>query len=142
MHLVELDERFADLVFFALDYGVGSVDEGGPLVPFVIVQDSDGQRSLKRFAVGQLEVSAEAAFEHARGSLATDKRVAVVVDTFLSHEAVRTDAIVVEANDGPSGTNIMVAQRYRPKQRLRRLKTLGEPIFLDAGQHGRLMAPA
>jgi hypothetical protein len=30
MDVTELDEGFADLVFFALDYGVRSVDEGGP----------------------------------------------------------------------------------------------------------------
>jgi len=47
---IEMNEKFADLVFLALDHGVESVREsGGPLVPFVMFVHND-ELMLQRFA--------------------------------------------------------------------------------------------
>jgi hypothetical protein len=64
--------------------------------------------------------------------------VAVAFDGFLTWEGERTDAIYVEAIDEPAAAHVVVAQRYKPKRRLSKLKRVGEPVFLDAEAYGKL----
>ena len=44
-------DELMDLIFTGLDYGIDSVRDGGPLVPFVLVEH-EGQRALRRIVVG------------------------------------------------------------------------------------------
>ena len=86
----------------------------------------------------KLEESVGAPFEFASNEKGV--RVAVAFDGFLTWERERRDAIYVETIDRPTAVQVIVAQRYKPKRRLFNLKRLGDPVFLDPREHGRLRA--
>jgi len=73
MDVGAFETGFSDFVDLALNHGVGSVEGGRPLIPFVLIE-TNGQRHLRRFALERLEESVDAAFEFA--SDAQDIRVA------------------------------------------------------------------
>lgn len=137
MESAALEAGFSDLVFLALNHGVDSVEGGGPLIPFVMVE-SKGQRELRRFVLERIEESVEAAFAFASNAQNEADRVAVAFDGYLTWQGKRTDAIYVEASDGPTAAHVLVAQRYRPKRPLSKLKRVGDPLFLDAEEKGKL----
>ena len=91
-----MTEALATLAFVALDHGIESVREGGPLIPFAIHEGLDGERNLTRF-VAEREKEGEArAREFARQNIA-DGRVAIAWDGYLTVDGDRADAILVEA---------------------------------------------
>lgn len=97
-----------DLASFALQHAVRSiVPEGGPLIPFSMLESTQG-RSLQRFA-GELGESVERARAHVRGSGAV--RAAVAWDGYLTADGRRDDAVFVEASDA-GGVSVVVAHRY------------------------------
>ena len=57
---ISASDELMNLAFFALDHGVESVKEGGPLVPFAVIENADG-RSLSRFVAETLEEGQEQA---------------------------------------------------------------------------------
>lgn len=134
----EIAQAAANLVFLGLEHGIDSIRDGGPLVPFVITELA-GVHDVTRFAAGNLEhagdlgASVERAVEHVRSlTLGPDDSAVVAYDGYLSTDADgRQDAIFVEAIDG-LGHVAFVAQRYRPKGRLRGFQVLGNPALLPA----------
>ncbi|MFS0700720.1 DUF3806 domain-containing protein [Cellulomonas sp. 179-A 4D5 NHS] len=116
------------LASFALAHAVHSiVPEGGPLVPFCLLEDADGGRSLHRF-VGELGESVERARDHVRASGAV--RAAVAWDGYLTADGSRTDALFVEASDA-GRASVLRAQRYAPVPG--RTAPVGEPVTLERG---------
>jgi hypothetical protein len=89
---------------------VGSVEGGGALIPFVLVE-SKGQREIRRFVLERIEESVEATFAFASNAQNEADRVAVAFDGYLTWQGKRTDAIYVEASDGPTAAHVLVAQR-------------------------------
>jgi hypothetical protein len=126
---LEMSQQFADLVFLALDHGVESVREGGPLIPFIIFERS-GERTLERFVAELLE-QGEA---HARQALANlpaeVTAYAFAYDGYLTVEGTRTDAIYVEASERGRAAGVRLAQRYTPKEGSRSLQTIGNAAFV------------
>ncbi|MHB8891282.1 MAG: hypothetical protein ACYC65_04475 [Candidatus Limnocylindrales bacterium] len=133
----QLSEPLSDLLFLGLDHGVDSVRGGGPLIPFVIVEGPEG-RSLKRFVAGtpeaiDLEGSVRQAVEHARDQVRQDgSRLVLVYDAYLRLGEERFDAVYAEVVEHGS-VQAVIAQRYRPKGRLRRFETIGNPGQLPVG---------
>jgi hypothetical protein len=128
-----------DVVFAGLDHGIDSVRGGGPLVPFVIVEH-DGARALRRFVVGdpfELEesVAQAALFAREAAGLSGD-RLVLVYDAYLRMSDERFDATYAEGIEGGSLAAI-IAQRYRPKGRIRGLETIGNAQALPPDM-GRL----
>lgn len=123
-----------DVVFAGLDHGIDSVRGGGPLVPFVIVEH-DGERNLHRFVVGdpfELEESVAKATEYARETAGqSGDRLVLVYDAYLRMQDDQFDAIYAEGIEG-GGPVAIIAQRYRPKGRIRGLDTIGNPQALPA----------
>jgi len=129
--MAELSGELADLVLAALDHGVDSVREGGPLIPFVM-SDTGSERTLARFAAERLEDGVAQGVAHVaakRGEAGT--RHALVYDGYLTLPSEGgTDAIYAEGVEaGRHGVMILV-QRYRPKRALRRFETIGNPALL------------
>ena len=54
----EYSQELIDLAFAALDHGIDSVREGGPLIPFVM-SETGSERTLTRFAAEMLEEGLE-----------------------------------------------------------------------------------
>ena len=120
-----------ELVFLALDHGIDSVTEGGPLIPFALMETSDG-RELTRFAPGTLEAGQALAREHVRA--AGVDRAAIAYDGYLTVQGDRADAVFVEAQERGQNDSIVFAQRYRPGGRFKKFTTIGNAAFVDSGE--------
>jgi hypothetical protein len=103
-----------DLVFLALDHGVGSVSDaaGEALIPFLLTQDASGQRGLKRFMADTLEESVGMARSEARGLHPTVQLAVLAYDGFVTIQGQRSDAVVVQAQRRGASRSEMYAQRY------------------------------
>jgi hypothetical protein len=55
---------------------------------------------------------------------------AFAFDGFITVEGTRTDAILVEASERNRPAAMRMAQRYSPKNLLRRFQTIGNPAFV------------
>ena len=88
---IEMSEKFADLVFFALDHGVNSVrDSGGPLIPFV-VYEQDGELKLQRFVTERLEEGPEQAREAIAASPENVAAYALAYDGYITIEGATAE---------------------------------------------------
>ncbi len=126
----ETPETTMDLLFLGLDHGVESVRaSGGPLTPFVIVERS-GERQLIRFSSDTLESATAQGVSRIRATHLEPGDCAVLVyDGYLTTSEGRLDAIYAEAVDD-AGRVTVVAQRYKPKSRLRSFETVGNAALL------------
>ncbi len=140
-----VSDELQELSILGIDHGIESVRDGGPLIPFVIVEH-DGERKLQRCIAGEpdaidLEGSVAAAVSAAREAMATpDARVVLVYDAYLRMEGERFDAVYAEAVEG-GAVAAVIAQRYRPKARFRGFDTIGNlaglpPTFGHLGEAG------
>lgn len=127
----ELSGELADLVLAALDHGVDSVREGGPLIPFVM-SDTGSERTLARFVAERLEDGVAQAVAHVAAKRdETGTRHALVYDSYLTLPSEgRSDAIYAEGVEAGSDGVMILVQRYRPKRALRRFDTIGNPALL------------
>jgi hypothetical protein len=134
-------DELSELIFAGLDHGIDSVRDGGPLVPFVIAERG-GERSLQRFMAGtpeqfELEGSVDQAAAFVRDAIKEpDARFVLVYDAYLRLENDRFDAIYAEGVESGVLAGV-IAQRYRPKGRLRGFDTIGNPAALPVSM-GRL----
>ena len=131
MSEVPPSDQLLDLVFAALDHGIESVQEGGPLIPFALTEGSDG-RNLTRFVAETLEEGQQQARSHLRGQGAT-ARAAIAYDGYLTVDGERSDAVLVEGHERGQAASVTFAQRYRPGGRLRKFTTIGNAAFLGEG---------
>jgi hypothetical protein len=120
-------DELMELAFFALDHGVESVREGGPLIPFAVTETAAG-RDLSRFMAETLEQGQEEARRHVRSQPDAD-RVAVAYDGYATIEGERSDAIFVEAHERGQPASVIILQRYRPRGRLKKFDTIGNPAL-------------
>jgi hypothetical protein len=128
---IPASDELLDLIFAALDHGVGSVAEGGPLVPFALTETEDG-RELARFVAETLEEGQEQSRRHVRAA-SDARRAAIAYDGYLTVEEERSDAIFIEAQDRGQGNAVVFAQRYRPGGRLRKFSPIGNAAFVGVG---------
>ena len=127
---IQMSEKFADLVFFALDHGVDSVRaSGGPLTPFIVVEQ-DGKRELHRFATERLEDGQQRAREAVAALPPSATAYALAYDGYVTVQGTKFDAILVEASERGRPTGVRMTQRYTPKKFLRSFQTVGNPALL------------
>jgi hypothetical protein len=127
---IQMSEKFAGLVFLALDHGVDSVRaSGGPLTPLVVVEQ-DGKRELHRFATELLEEGQQRAREAIAALPPTATAYAMAYDGYITVQGTKFDAILVEASERGRPAGVRMAQRYTPKKFLRSFQTVGNPALL------------
>lgn len=125
-------DELTDLTSFALDHAVNSVSSGGPLIPFVVVENVQGRR-LARFAAATLEEGVAQARNHlATADHGDARRLAVAYDGYLSIDGGRWDAVYIEAQDTGTAQAFVFPQRYKPKARLRKFRSVGDAVSLGA----------
>ena len=126
---IEMSEKFADLVFLALDHGVESVrDSGGPLIPFVIIEQGD-KRGIQRFVTDRLEEGPERAREAIVASPPSVTAYALAYDGYITIEGTKYDAILVEASERGRPAGVLMAQRYTIKEQ--NFEMIGNPVLLE-----------
>jgi hypothetical protein len=127
---IEMSEKFADLVFLALDHGVDSVREsGGPLIPFVMFVNND-ELMLQRFVTERLEEGPEQAREAIASSPESVTAYALAYDGYITVDGTKFDAILVEASERGRPAGVRMAQRYSIKKSLQSFETIGNPALL------------
>lgn len=127
---IEMSEKFADLVFMALDHGVESVrDSGGPLIPFVVIEGEDGARGIQRFVTERLEEGPERAREAITALPASVAAYALAYDGYITIENTKFDAILVEASERDRPAGVLMAQRYIIKKE--NFEIIGNPVLLE-----------
>lgn len=78
----QMSEQVSDLTLLSLHHALDSIEEGGPLIPFVIVESGDS-RQLHRFVAERLEEGVAKAQEFI-GTDAGWQRAALAYDGYLS----------------------------------------------------------
>lgn len=141
MHDIGASDALMDLMFDALDHGIGTVSDFGPeagaMHPFVMVQDGE-RREMARL------IGADAAGDIERGRAMLRNRggdrAALVYDGYVPDEGGKSDAILVEAAERGMGHGLLFAQRYAPAVGEGLFRTVGNPQYL--GQVDALLPPA
>ncbi len=118
-----------DLIFFTLDHGTESVRSGGPLVPFLVVEE-EGKRSIRRYAANRLEQGVAQAKEEASKLAPAAERYAIAYDGYLTTESVKHDAIFVEAAERGESRGVRFAQRYVPRRISKEFNIVGNVAYL------------
>jgi len=130
--LFEIDDRFAGLIFLALDHAIDSIKEGGPLVPFLFHEGPAGERNraLARYDASFYEESVLRA-RFAAAALPNSVETCVLAfDGFITVEGIKSDAILVEASQRGRPKGLVFAQRYQPAHGPEVLRKIGNAAFL------------
>jgi len=115
------------LMFLALDHGVDSVSEGGPLIPFALTKMT-GKPNLTRIQVERLEDSRNATIGIVLEK--NPKMYAIAYDGYVTIKNKKFDAIIVEAGQRGEKKALKLCQRYVPKKSLRKFTKIGNPAYL------------
>jgi len=126
---IEASQRLGDLLFLALDHGVDSVRQGGPLVPFVIAE-VDGKRSIDRFVAEPYEMAVAEARMAASKLSRQSSIYALAYDGFVTIGGDKYDAIIVHGAERGNGKAYLLAQRYVPAKDGKSLEVLGNPVLV------------
>jgi hypothetical protein len=129
--------EFNDLIFDALDTGIGCIEKmGGPLPPFVAILDRFGKRESKYFAnpVFQYELSLEQARKYVEESAPILSVYAIVYDGFITLKNRKWEAVFVEAGMRDREMGVLLCQRYEQKG-------LFKKRFVRVGNPGRVEQP-
>jgi hypothetical protein len=131
----ELTDELMAVVVLAADHALDCVRRGGPLAPFVLSETALGARRLQRVGVGERADHA-ASLAEAR-ALATacageDAIVALVHGGTAWVGGEHQHAVVVECTE-LGGPTLLFVQAYRPRRRLRPLRTSGNLTFVGEG---------
>ena len=112
--LEHASEELFVLIAEALDHGVSSIEDlGGPLIPFVIIDDGT-QKVLTRLVVADSAAAVARGSALVREAPTSVSRYALTFDTYVSAGTERLDAIVVFASERSMAQAAAVAQCYRP----------------------------
>ena len=117
------------LLLFAMDHAIESVRAGNVRLTPLVAAEIDGQAELHRFDGDTLEESLAAATHYVTIECRPGMRAVLVYPGYLTDGERRSDAIYAESLD-EWGNVTIVAQRYRPRSRLRGFEAIGNPVQL------------
>lgn len=120
-------EDLARLALIALEQGIGAVNEGGPLVPFVLTEEGQHRR-LEQFMAPTFEEGIGQARAYAGQCISG--RVVIVFDGYLcTPEGDQFDAIYAHAFEAGQLNSHVFAQRYRPADDAGDFGLIDEPVY-------------
>ena len=130
--MAEISVEMSDLMFAALDFAVASIEESGPLIPFVMTISKRGEKKLDRFALEFLEQGVEAAKAHIQSEKENIKAYAMAWDGYITLEGKKWDSVFVEAGELSREQGILLAQRYEQKGFFKKRNLpLGNPALVE-----------
>lgn len=122
-------KELLELIHFALDHGIESIQGGGPLIPFLLSTGA-GRPTLQRFVADSLDRSREMVEEAATRLGADVELYAFAIDGYLREGDQRQDAVIVEAGQRGQSHAFLFAQPYQPKDVTRDFQVLGDPTLV------------
>lgn len=132
-------ETLAELIECALEHGVDSVSTGEPLIPFVMYDDTAGERQLQRhFAPtddGQgidLDASVASAKKFANGLAGKAFRATVVVDGRIADptDGQKRDCLLAFGYEDGEPEQVILGQIYFPAKGLRKFSIRENLVLL------------
>lgn len=124
---VPFSDALAELALFALEHGVRSVDEGGPLVPFVVIEQGKGPE-VRQFMAPTVEESLEQARAYAAAAIGG--RVVIAYEGYLqTPEGEKYDAIYAQAFEDGEPNSHVFAQCYEPGGEGKAFGLIDEPVY-------------
>ncbi len=127
-------EAIIDLFEFAFDHAFGSIEKGGPLVPFGIIETGE-ERSLARYMDEELSAAVESGLTALRTHEPRPDRAVMVFESYinLEDEHGRCDAISVFAQEGGEGFRLGMRFKYVKKLLGTRIKLIDDmPHLFEA----------
>jgi hypothetical protein len=132
-----VNEQLLALVSFTVEHALASIEQGAPLIPFLI-SEKDGERLLGRFFTGRLEDSVEELVRNAQATISSVDRLALAFDGYVTSDGLKAEAIVVRATESSEGLSHNFGQRYTRSARDLRTVRLGELMFLGSERTSEL----
>jgi hypothetical protein len=128
--------EYADFFFLAIDHACGSIEDGGgPLIPFVMTVNSDGEKQLQRFVTERLEDGLKHAREYVDVNQDKLDMYAIAWDGYVTIDDERTDAVFVEAGERNDSLGVIFCQRYREVKRgllqRKKFESIGNPVLIE-----------
>ena len=129
-NISQADKKLVDLMIFALEHGVATVQiKGkGPLVPFVVTEIK-GEREKHRFFTHHIEDGLSEAVRFLKDDEKSDF-AALVYDAFLPIEDKNINAVVVRGYDRKDTVGYALGQRYLPSKFFSFFKLSGGKVSL------------
>ncbi len=111
-----------DLALLALHHGIASISPPakGPLIPFAVIEDAQGNRTLARFMGATIDEGIDQARETMR-TRSDAMRVAIAFDGDLQVGRQRIDAVWAEVHTRGATNGYMFMQRFETGGFLRRV---------------------
>lgn len=132
-------KELLEVIFLALDHATKSVlKSNGPLVPFAIVEASNGEQHVSRFTTGRNPNEARL---HARSYVSQTVdcvRYAIAGDGTLNESGGRAPVVMVEAGQRGEPHGFVFIQRFASTSNCRFAQVLGNPGIID---HPPLLQP-
>jgi hypothetical protein len=121
-----------DLALIALNHAVKSVlRTNGPLVPFAILESSNGERGLARFMTGR---NPEETRQRSRIHVAEDQdcvKYAIAADGSETENGRRIPVVMVELGERGKPGCFSFIQRFASNSKCRFSKPVGDPRIID-----------
>ena len=128
-----IETKLNDITFMAIDHGIHSIADGvGPLIPFTIIEKSNGEKVLARFVTERIEDGLGKAKKHIEENKADIERYAIAWDGFVTIEGKKWDAILVESGDKFQDNGYLMCQRYERKGLIKKKnEQFGNPALIE-----------
>jgi hypothetical protein len=128
----DIEIKLNDITFMAIDHGIHSIADGHePLIPFVIIEKSGGERVLARFVTDRIEDGSEKSKRYIEENKAGIERYAIAWDGFVTIEGEKWNAILVESGDRFQEKGYLMCQRYAQKGLIKKKsEPFGNPALI------------
>ena len=128
--------EYADFFFLAIDHAFGSIEDGGgPLIPFVMTIDKDGNKHMQRFVTKRLEEGLVHAQNYIDENQDKLEMFAIAWDGYITLDDKRTDALFVEAGDRNDSLGVTFCQRYQEVRKGflqgKKCERIGNPALIE-----------
>jgi len=145
----------AQLAGFFAAHGIWCVSDGGPLIPMLAFEKSDGKRQMHRFAALELERGVEVGRDWPARNPETAARAVLVCDGYVTLPTGKIDALLLDVRVyGPPPHSLLMAVPYRPAAEGQRFciyrpkflscdlpapdyQALGSAFFCGVDSHGK-----
>ena len=130
---MKINDEINEVMQTAIDRGMESIEKNiGPLIPFAIVQNKQGENVLHKFADRSLEQGLKEARRFVESKRKDISVYAIAWEGSVSIGEQQWDAVFVEAGSAASRDGVVKAQRYEKKDaKPRSIAIIGDAVQVE-----------
>jgi hypothetical protein len=102
-----------------------------PIMPFAMVWDNDGERTIQRSVSGEYDHAVKMAHDYVKSRADVLSVYAIAWSGYVTMEGTRYDAVLVEAAERDSEKAVLMALRHIPANETTGYKELGSVSLLE-----------